>query len=87
MTSQQFARGTLLGGSDSELHAAMLDRADEACHDGDLVELANAARGLIPLVPKAISYDLVAVAELAAFDGELSRARWRQLRRDRLGIA
>jgi hypothetical protein len=56
-------------------------RADRACEHVDAAALAAAARALVPRVSHALSFELVAVAELADLDPELGFARWQVVRR------
>lgn len=57
-----------------------LVRADRACDRNDADALTAATRALIPVVSHEMSFELVAVAELAQLDLEIAIERWRQLR-------
>src|SRR5262245_44603821 len=57
----------------------LLDRGDRACQHAEAEALAIVARTLIPEVPRALRFELVAVAELAFVDLVAARARWQPL--------
>jgi len=57
----------------------LLDRGDQACQHAEADALAIVARTLIPEVPRALRFELVAVAELAAIDPVAAGERWRPL--------
>jgi len=57
----------------------LLDRGDRAYAHGEAEALAGVARELIAEVPRALQYDLVAVAELALLDLDAALLRWVQV--------
>jgi len=57
----------------------LVDGGDWACSNGDVESLAHVARQLIADAPRAIQFDLVAVAELASVDFLVASSRWSEL--------
>jgi CheY-like chemotaxis protein len=59
----------------------LLAAADRAALGTDADAFANAVRHLLPTVDNDLSFELVAVIELARYDIELATLRWSHLRR------
>jgi hypothetical protein len=82
MLSDPSASSPLLAGSRANPTRIrlLLEAAERAYAHGEAETLAAAARELIPDVPRALQYELVAVAELARLDLDVARHRWAQIR-------